>query len=234
MSATHPPFDPQAQPSEPADQMEGRRLAAVPAERLNPAFLRARFAAPPAWEPEPGDEARTTQSPRAGGPIPAAVLVPLVMREELTVLLTLRTAHLHDHAGQISFPGGRVEQSDADAIATALRETEEEVGLEHGHVEIVGSLHDYLTGTGFRVTPIVGLVTPGFRVAPDSFEVAEVFEVPLAFLMDPSYHRLHRVRLPEGLSRSFYSMPYADGPAERFIWGATAGMLRNLYHFLRA
>lgn len=165
-------------------------------------------------------------------PIPAAVLMPIILREGgLTLLLTQRTAHLHDHAGQVSLPGGRVDPSDATAIEAALREAEEEVGLHRDHVELLGTLPDYFTGTGFRVTPVVSLVQPPIELKADPFEVAEIFEVPLSFLMDGANHQRRMVDLPNAAGRrTFYAMPY-----ERFfIWGATAAMLRNLFHFLRA
>jgi 8-oxo-dGTP pyrophosphatase MutT (NUDIX family) len=136
------------------------------------------------------------------------VLVPLVVRDHgLTVLLTQRADHLNDHAGQVSFPGGRQEPFDADAIATALREAQEEVGLAPSRVEILGALPDYLTGTGFCVTPVIGLVHPPFALKMDELEVAEVFEVPLAFLMDPANHE-ERVFRYEGGERRFFAMPY--------------------------
>ena len=166
-------------------------------------------------------------------PKPAAVLVPLVVRgDDVQVLLTQRTAHLSDHAGQISFPGGRVEERDANPIATALRETEEEIGLGAGLVDVVGALPEYTTVTGYRVTPVIGLIERTFSLTLDSFEVSEAFEVPLAFLMDPAHHERRVVAL-EGITRTFYAMPYQAG-RRYFIWGATAAMLRNLYHFLRA
>ncbi len=156
---------------------------------------------------------------------PAAVLVPIVLHADApTVLLTQRTAHLRDHAGQIAFPGGRVEPEDAGAEAAALRETEEEVGLARDRVEIVGYLPEYRTSTGFRVTPVVGFVTPPFALQADPFEVAEVFEVPLSFLLDPANHQRHQVHW-RGALRQYYAMPYGD----YFIWGATAGMLMSLY-----
>ncbi len=156
--------------------------------------------------------------------IPAAVLVPLVAHADgLTVLLTRRTAHLAKHAGQVSFPGGRIEEEDEDAVAAALRETEEEVGLPPDKVEILGRLEDYITSTGFRVTPVVGLVTPPLGLNPDPFEVAEAFEVPLSFILDRSNHQ-RCSRLVEGRERPFYAMPYQG----HYIWGATAGMLINL------
>jgi 8-oxo-dGTP pyrophosphatase MutT (NUDIX family) len=153
---------------------------------------------------------------------PAAVLVPLVERlEGYTVLLTQRTAHLEHHAGQISFPGGRAEAGDASPVETALREAEEEIGLQRQHVvEIAGFLDLYQTVTGFLVTPVVGLVTPPFDLRLDAFEVAEAFEVPLEFILDPRHHE-HRSMLYKGQQRRYYVIPYED----RFIWGATAAML---------
>ena len=157
--------------------------------------------------------------------IAAAVLVPLVMRESgATLLLTQRTDNLKDHAGQVSFPGGRVEAADDTPAATALRETEEEIGLEASYIEIVGELDPYETRTGFRVTPVVGLVEPGFSLTLDEFEVAEVFEVPLSFVLDPANHE-RRSLVWRGTERHFYVVPYG----ERYIWGATAGMIVNLY-----
>ena len=159
----------------------------------------------------------------AGG-TPAAVLVPIVRHPEGdTLLLTRRTAHLRDHPGQISFPGGRVEVCDRSAIDTALRETEEEIGLSRAHIDVQGFLPTYLTGTGFAVTPVVATVTPPFALALDDFEVAEVFEVPLAFLLDLSRHERHQLEV-RGALRSYYAMPYG----EYFIWGATAGMIHVL------
>ena len=159
---------------------------------------------------------------------PAAVLVGLVDRTAgLTVLLTRRTDHLEHHPGQISFPGGHIEDRDSDPIAAALRETEEEVGLSASHIEIVGRLNTYITRTGFEVTPVVAMIAPPFDLIPDPHEVAEVFEVPLSFLMNPQNHQHHERQL-SGATRSFYAMPYQD----YFIWGATAGMLMDLYRTL--
>jgi 8-oxo-dGTP pyrophosphatase MutT (NUDIX family) len=165
-------------------------------------------------------------------PVPAAVLLPIVAREQgLTLLFTQRTAHLTDHAGQVSFPGGRVEAVDASAIETALRETQEEVGLDRRHVEVIGILPDYFTGTGYRGTPVVSIVHPPFDLCADPFEVAEIFEVPLSFLMDGGNHQRRTGDFPKGVGRrTFYAMPYD----RFFIWGVTAGILRNLFHFLRA
>jgi 8-oxo-dGTP pyrophosphatase MutT (NUDIX family) len=159
---------------------------------------------------------------------PAAVLVPLVDHsEELTVLFTQRTAHLANHAGQVSFPGGHIEPDDGGPQHTALRETEEEIGLPREHIQVVGHLDTYVTRTGFVVTPVVAIVEPPFDLTLDSHEVADVFEVPLSFLLDPKNH--HRCQAEfDGIVRHFYAMPYG----KRYIWGATAGMLINLYEIL--
>lgn len=168
----------------------------------------------------------------AHGPLtPAAVLVPIVDRPAApTVLLTRRTAHLSDHAGQISFPGGRLEDCDCgDAALCALREAQEEVGLPPRTTEVVGRLDTYQTRTGYEITPVVGIVRPPFDLVPDPREVAEVFEVPLAFLIDPANHRRESLVDSGGAVREFWSMPFGD----YFIWGATAGMLVNLSEVLR-
>ena len=200
-------------------------LKPVPADRLFAWRLRERFQRVTGWQPPlPGDGGVFGERP----PAAASVLVPLVQREQgLQVLLTQRTAHLRDHAGQISFPGGRAEPEDADAVATALREAEEEVGLRPQQLDVLGCLPPYTTVTHFVVTPVVALLQPPLQLQVDSFEVAQVFEVPLAHLMNPAHHQRHLFE-HEGGQRQFLSMPYG----EFFIWGATAAMLRNLYHFL--
>jgi 8-oxo-dGTP pyrophosphatase MutT (NUDIX family) len=223
-------FDPQRLP---VIGVDDHLPAVAPGELLTDA-LRKRFVAPPIWTPEIKTEPRFTERT----PAHASVLVALVPRNEITVLLTQRTEHLTDHPGQISFPGGRVETIDADAAATAMREAHEEIGLESSFVDVLGAMPTYTTGTGFIVTPVVAFVRPGFSLRADPFEVAEVFEVPLAFLMDPANHRRHEVEVA-GVRRQFLSIPWdgldAQGqPRRYFIWGATAAMLRNLYRFLAA
>jgi len=185
---------------------------------LGAEWLRRRFAAA---EPNAGAAA-------ARDLVAAAVLVPIVLRDpELTVLLTQRTAHLHDHAGQVSFPGGRCEADDASPTATALREAEEEVGLDPAQVEVLGLLPEYVTGTGFVITPVVGLVHPPLNLKLDDFEVADAFEPPLAFLLDPANRSRQRLEY-RGEWREYWAMPWQG----RYIWGATAGMLVGLRQFL--
>jgi 8-oxo-dGTP pyrophosphatase MutT (NUDIX family) len=158
----------------------------------------------------------------------AAVLVPLVDRAgALSVLLTQRTEDMPSHAGQIAFPGGRRQSEDDSLVITALRETEEEVGIDRSYVEVVGPIDTYVTRTGYAVTPVVGFVRPAFTLKPDPREVADVFEVPLDFFLDPVNHHVHS-RTWQGRERRYYAMPYG----ERYVWGATAGMIKNLYHIL--
>jgi 8-oxo-dGTP pyrophosphatase MutT (NUDIX family) len=206
----------------------------IPPEHLNAFALRKCFAQATTWHTETPDESRLP--PPHGRYTPAAVLIPLIVREhQLHVLLTERTAHLHHHAGQISFPGGRTDPEDAHPQATALRETQEEIGISSDLIEILGQLPIYHTGTGFEVTPIIGLIHPPFHLSPDHFEVAKVFEAPIDFLMNPNNHQKRRISF-DNHSRHFYAMPYfnPEDKREYFIWGATAGILRNLYHFLAA
>jgi 8-oxo-dGTP pyrophosphatase MutT (NUDIX family) len=218
-------------------------LPAVPAQRLQPDALRARLkrtlgapgdaqdACGDGWTPElTGDGLRLAVRPMRQ----AAVLIPLVRRPGgLTMLLTQRTDHLSSHAGQVSFPGGRTDPEDADAIATALREASEEVGIQADEVEVIGRLPVYSTASAYEITPVIGLLDPPRALALGEFEVAEVFEVPLAFLMDPAHHRRHLVEV-QGQTRRFLSMPWGADPRgdTYFIWGATAAMIRNFYSFL--
>jgi 8-oxo-dGTP pyrophosphatase MutT (NUDIX family) len=155
---------------------------------------------------------------------PAAVLIGIVDHRKPTVLLTQRAAHLNDHAGQVAFPGGKIDPTDASPLETALREAEEEIGLERSFVTPIGYLDLYATGFGFRILPTVARVEPGFELRVNADEVDDVFEVPLAFLMDPLNHQVHSKEW-RGMMRSYYAMPFA----ERYIWGATAGILRVLY-----
>jgi 8-oxo-dGTP pyrophosphatase MutT (NUDIX family) len=155
---------------------------------------------------------------------PAAVLIPVIDRPQPTVLLTQRSAHLNDHAGQISFPGGKIDATDASPLETALREAEEEIGLQRQFVDPIGYLGLYGTSFGFRIVPTVARVRPGFKLRVNHAEVDDAFEVPLTFLMNPANHQLHKKEF-RGVERVYYAMPYE----ERYIWGATAGILRMLY-----
>ena len=195
--------------------------------------LRRRFAAAaPAAETLYGDEGTR---PGRETLTPASVLIPIVARDAarssgLTVIFTQRAAHLKDHSGQVSFPGGRVAAADPSPEATALRESQEEIGLDRRRVEILGRLPEYHTRTGYRITPVVGVVAPPFELRADTGEVEDIFEVPLEFLLDPANHQRHS-REWQGELRWFFAMPYEG----RYIWGATAGMLVNLYrHLARA
>ena len=194
--------------------------ASVNLDRLRAALLRRPASAEPVVET--GAETQAL--------VAASVLFPIVLREGgPAVLLTQRTEHLRDHAGQISFPGGRAEPGDPSPEYTALREAEEEIGLAARHVEIAGFLPEYRTVTGYRITPVVGFLTPPFTLRPDSSEVAEVFEVPLAFLLDPANHQRHS-REYQGTTRYFFAMPYG----RHYIWGATAGIIVSLARAMAA
>ena len=228
-----PNFDPRRAPSLGTDAA----LPPIPLDQLTPLALRARFQAPPVWQPEVWLEKRFADRQ----PMQAAVLIPIVAHPPAlggaTVLLTERATHLSTHSGQIAFPGGKVDAEDASAIDAAKREAWEEVGLEAEFIDVLGTLPEYVTGTAFHITPVVALVRPGFVLRPNPGEVAAAFEVPLAFLMNPAHHHRHAFdwQTPAGLERrEWFSMPYQDGADERFVWGATAGMLRNFYRFLAA
>lgn len=223
---TLPSFDPRSVPV----MGNGSALPMVPSEAFQADALRQRFVVPPVWSPELSGEPRMV----AREPVHASVLLPIVMRERPTVLLTQRTAHLATHSGQIAFPGGKADREDKDAVATALREAREEVGLLSDFVEVLGVMPHYVTGSAFIITPVVALVDAGFSVVPNTEEVDDVFEVPLDFLMNPANHRLHAWEPEPGIRREWFSMPYRDSHVERFIWGATAGMLRNFYRLLSA
>lgn len=233
LSKPLPKFDPRSIAVQGVDD----HLERVSMQRLTPEALRNRFACPPLWTPEHSVEKKFEDRE----PAAAAVLIPLVMRDELMLLLTQRTTQLSTHSGQIALPGGRTDNTDLDATDTALREATEEVGLPRSFAEVLGTLPIYVTGTAYSITPVVALIKPGFVLKPNPFEVADVFEVPLAYLMNPGNHRRHAVEF-DGVTREWLSMPYLDKTVrlengqltERFIWGATAGMLRNLYRFLAA
>lgn len=220
-----PNFDPREVPVIGVDA----HLPPVPRGAQTSEALRQRFARPPRWEPEVRREPKFADRP----PAAAAVLLGIVQRPEPTVLLTQRTAHLSSHSGQVAFPGGRADPEDDGPVGTALREAQEEIGLDPRCVEVLGELPTYVTGSAYVVTPVVALVSPDCVLEPNPHEVAALFEVPLAFLLDPAHHRRHAFEW-QGVRREWFSMPYADGARERFIWGATAGMLRNFYRFLQA
>ena len=199
---------------------------------MQPEEIARRLASPPPLEAllTADDIEKQRLAASAGTLTPAAVLLGLVNRPEgLTVVLTQRTAHLADHAGQISFPGGRMQAEDADAGACALREAEEEVGLEPARVRLLGELPDYHTSTGYRVRPVVGWIEPPLDFRADPSEVADVFEVPAGFLLDPANHR-HERAYYKGRLRHYWAMPWRG----RFIWGATAGMLVTFQRILAA
>lgn len=205
-------------------------MAPMTGSTLTLDWLRRRFAAAaPAAATLYGDEGAR---PERESLTPASVLIPIVARDlaggpGLTVILTQRAAHLKDHSGQVSFPGGRVAAADTSPEATALRETREEIGLDSTRVELLGRLADYHTRTGYRITPVVGVIAPPFELSPDANEVDEIFEAPLAFLLDPANHQ-RQSREWQGEQRWFFAIPYQ----RHYIWGATAGMLVNLSRHL--
>ncbi len=234
-----PPFDPEQVPLVRAET----DLPAVHPARLQAHWLRSRFAQPLNWEPEVFEDVSfSRQTPTRE----ASVLVPLVERRQgLHLLLTRRNAQLQVHAGQISFPGGSRDPADSSPVYTALREAEEEIGLRPDQVEPLGSMPIYTTVTGYAVTPVVAMIDPQAQLRLQPSEVAEVFEVPLEFLMNPKHHELRTWDVQTGLPapasmtnvtrRAFYAMPWIAADGQRyFIWGATAAMIRNLYRLLIA
>ena len=213
-------------------RLKGDPAAINSAEFFDRARARLRFDIPaglsdPGLVPASGDQGtdRMLEIIAREQPIrPAAVLVPVVDHPQPAVLLTQRSAHLNDHAGQISFPGGKIDATDASPLDTALREAEEEIGLKREFVDPFGYLDLYGTSFGFRILPTVARVRPGFKLRINGSEVDDAFEVPLAFLMNPANHQLHSKEF-RGIERTYYAMPYEG----RYIWGATAGILRVLY-----
>jgi len=219
------PFDPRSIPGHPIHNPQQ-----VPDAVWSADALRQRFLSPPNWAPEHIGEGWTSADPTRS----AAVLVGLVLREQgVTVWLTERSAHLRAHGGQISFPGGTQDAADGSSQVTAVREANEEIGLSDQDVEVLGTLPLHVTGTGFAITPVVGLVATDFVPHGNPEEVASVFEVPMRYLMDSRNHTYHEAILG-GRVRHWYAMPYRDGRKERYIWGATAAILRNLHQFLLA
>lgn len=231
-----PILDPRRVPLDPSDL---ERAPALAPHLLTADAVRRRFTDPKPWQPEFVEDAYRIEGITVR---PAAVLVPLLDRPGgLSLLLTLRSASLLKHGGQVAFPGGRVDDGDAGVVEAALRETREEVGIEPSAVEVLGQMPQYRTGTGYVITPVVGLLGPATRLDSlrlEPAEVAEVFEVPLRFLMDPGNHQRRLFSWQQDDTehqRIFYTMPWRPDPAmerEFFIWGATAAMLRNLYRFL--
>lgn len=222
-----PGFDPVAQPV-----VSSPILQALSGATIQLDFIRATFAHPFSWQVEPVfSESFGADGPEQENTTQAAVLFPLIQRSSgVHVLFTRRASHLFDHAGQICFPGGRIEHSDHDAVAAAVRETFEEIGVESRFIQLLGIHPSFVTSTRFTMKPVVGVIQPGFTVRPDHTEVAEVFEVPLSVLMDPSTHRLHQANLPDGGHRFYFSISWQS----YFIWGATAALIRNFYHYLSA
>jgi len=223
-----PGFDPQTQPIVPLSDI----LLPLNNATMELDFIQKAFSSSVDWQVEPVfTESFQADSLDLIGIVQAAVFVPLVQRSDgLHLLFTRRASHLYDHAGQICFPGGRIESTDQDAVAAALRETQEEIGVTPDYIQLIGTQPGFLTSTRFTMKPVIGYVRPGFTIRPDLTEVAEVFEVPLSFLMDPANHFLHRAHLPDGGHRFYFSMPWKN----YFIWGATAALIRNFYHFLSA
>jgi len=222
-------FDPKLHPVLGVDS----HLPVVPRERLEIAYIRNLFTDKSVVGGTEvfGDYSRLDEDAHLNNPVQASVLFAIVGRPEPTLLFTMRSPSLRKHSGQISFAGGRLDSGDASNTHAALREAQEEIGLEPSKVEVLGEMSKYLTGTGYIVTPVVALVDPQMQLTLNPHEVTETFEVPLQFLMNPSHHRRHQ-RAVQGKTREWFSMPFHQNGEDRFIWGATAGMIRNFYHFL--
>jgi 8-oxo-dGTP pyrophosphatase MutT (NUDIX family) len=226
MMFSPPALDALSAPVRDFAERANRRLSQAPPDKLDAAVSLAELAS------QYGDHRMASDIATALADKPfraAAVLVPVVAREVPAFLLTERSSDLSSHSGQIAFPGGRIDEGDADPAAAAVRESEEEIGLRPEFVSLLGYLDPYLSGTGFRIVPVVALVAPGFKLALNPREVTDVFEVPLDFLMSPDNHARHS-REWKGIARSYYAMPYG----ERYIWGVTAGIIRRLYERLYA
>lgn len=224
---THTSFDPEEQPVIAIDA-----LAALKRDTLQADFIRAAFKAKVSWQVEPifkdSFVAEFEQSPQS---VPSAVLIGLLQRPQgLAMLFTKRTMRLMAHAGQVCFPGGRIDDSDANAREAAVRETHEEVGIASEFIEAVGEHPIFLSSTHFAMRPVIGFIHEGYTIRPSAAEVEYVFEVPLSVLMNPQYFSLHRVRAKEGTGRFYFSVRWK----QHFIWGATAVLVRNLYRFLAA
>lgn len=219
-------FDPEAQPV-----VEVPQLPRLVSTSLQLPFIRKAFEQKFQWQVEPVFTNYFDLDTSGHSDIrPAAVCIPLLERPDgLHVLFTRRSARLYNHAGQICFPGGRIEPTE-DYVQAALRETWEEVGVEPRFVELIGTHPSFLTSTRYTMKPIIGLLRPGYHLRPDHSEVAEIFEVPLASLLDPGLHRLHQIRPEDAAPRYFFSITWGG----YFIWGATAALIRNLYHYLAA
>ncbi len=224
-----PQFDPKLHPSIGVDH----HLPVVPGERLDISYIRRLFSDERVVRSAEvfGNYSRLDVDAHLNNPVKASVLFAIVSRPEPTLLLTTRSPSLRKHSGQISFAGGRLDKSDPSDTHAALREAQEEIGLEPSKVEVLGEMSKYLTGTGYIVTPVVAVVDPSMELTLNPHEVTETFEVPLHFVMNPSHHRRHS-RAFEGKTREWFSMPFHQDGQDRFIWGATAGMIRNFYHFL--
>lgn len=222
-----PDFDPRVQPIVQTQALQQLVSGSIQLDFICQAFERSIQ-----WQVEPlFADAFLADTTHYDNVVRAAVLMPLVQRPSgLHVLFTRRASHLYDHAGQICFPGGRIEPLDTDEVAAALRETHEEIGVSPEFIQLIGTQPGFLTSTGFTMKPVIGMIRPGYTLTPDLAEVAEVFEVPLSILMDPKQHLLHRMQLPNGECRHYFSITWQS----YFIWGATAALIRNLYHYLAA